>query len=200
MKAMSDSTRKGLMVVQAIAILVVGLVLLFLRATMTIGLFTVLGSILSLLLIAASLLFIAITDVLSSIGLDSGHVPHLKRILLATAVAAVAGVFVILFGPMSIRWACYLFAGYSLMLGVGKAHLARHWAGTRQVQVVIALLAAIALFFSGLLATVAFLAEDERNALVVIAAYSIFMGLQMLLTMYYVQRGTAIPAAQQHAL
>lgn len=185
---MRDSTRRGLMVAQGMAMLAVGIVLLFLRATMTIGLFTLLGSILSLLLIAASLLFVAITDVLSGIGLDSRHVPHLRRILIATAIAAAAGVFVILFGPMTIRSACYLLAVYSLLLSIGKAHLAKHWAGTRQVQAVIALLAAIALLFSGLLVTVATLAENERNALVVIAGYSIFVGLQMLLTMYYVHR------------
>ncbi|HEX4039658.1 MAG TPA: hypothetical protein VHX37_16495 [Acidobacteriaceae bacterium] len=189
---MSDSTRRGLMISQGVAMVVVGLVVLFLRATMTIGLFTLLGTVLSLLLIAASLLFIAITDVLSSIGLDARQIPHLRHLLIATAFAAAAGVFVILLGPMTIRSACCLLAVYSLILSIGKAHLARHWAGTRQAQAVLFLLAGVALLFSGLLATVAMLAKDERVAFVLIAAYAIYMGLQMLLTMYYVHGRAAV--------
>lgn len=192
---MKDSTRKGLMIVQGVGMLVVGVVLLFLRATMTIGLFTVLGSVLSLLLIAGSLLFVAVTDLLSSIGLDARHVPHLRHLLIATAFAAAAGVLIILFGPMTVRPACYLLSAYALILSIGKAHLAKHWSGTRQAQFVIALLAAVALLFSGLLSAVAFLAQDERDVLVTIAAYSLFMGLQMLVTMVYVHRGEGAPAA-----
>ncbi|MGA7524015.1 MAG: hypothetical protein WBW84_16300 [Acidobacteriaceae bacterium] len=190
---MRDSTRKGLMVAQGIAMLVVGVVLLFLSATMTIDLFTLLGSILSLLLITGSLLFIAITDVLSSIGLDSRHAPHLRRLLVGSAIAAVAGVFVILYGPMTIRSACWLLAVYSLMLSIGKAHLAWHWFGTKQVKVAIGGLACIALIFTGLLVTVARVADDERNALIVIAAFALFSGLQMLLTMAYVHAQTPTP-------
>jgi hypothetical protein len=199
MRGLSDSARKGLMVAQGIAMLVVGLMLVFLRATMTFDLFTLLGSILSVLLIAASLLFVAVTDVLSSIGLDRGRAPHLRRLLAATAIAAFAGVFVILYGPVTTRPACYLFAGYSLILSIGKAHLAKHWAGTRQAQAVIWMLAAIALVFSGVLVWAATFAADERSTLSVIAGYAIFMGLQMLLTMFAVRRLAARPAANPQA-
>jgi hypothetical protein len=197
---MKDSTRKGLMIAQGIAMIAVGLALLFLRATMTIGLFTLLGSILSILLITASLLFIAVTDILSSIGLASRHLPHLRGILISTATAAAAGALVILLGPMTIRTACCVFAVYSLILSAAKVHLATHWAGTAQVRAMTWLLAAIALFFVGLLPILAFFGADERNALVAIAAYSIFMGVQVLLTMAWVHGAVPASRTDQHAL
>jgi hypothetical protein len=194
---MKDSTRRGLMIAQGLAMVVVGLVLLYLRAAMTLSLFTLLGSILSLLLIAGSLLFIAITDALSSLGLDSRHAPHLRRVLFGSAIAAGAGALVILIGPMTIRTACFLFAVYSMILSIGKAHLAGHWGGTRRVQSVIWVLAGIALIFSGLLAAVAILSEDQREVLVAIAVYAVFMGLQMLLTLYFISSGArATPGMQ----
>lgn len=191
---MKDGTRKGLMVAQGLAMVALGLVLLYLRATMTLSLFTLLGCILSGLLIAGSLLFIAITDVLSSLGLDSRHVPRLRHFLIGSAIAAGAGALVILIGPMNIRTACCLFAAYSLILSIGKAHLAAHWLGTGRVRAIIWVLAGIALLFSGLLVAVAILSEDQRDVLVAIAAYAVFMGLQMLFTLHYI--GSGVPAAQ----
>jgi hypothetical protein len=186
------------MVAQGIAMLVVGLVLLSLRATMTIELFTLLGSVLSLLLIAGSLLFIAITDVLSNIGLGSRHAPRLRVFLIGSALAAAGGVFVILYGPMTVRSACWLLAVYSLMLSIGKAHLAWHWSGTRQAQGAIAGLAGVALLFTALLVSFARGVGDERNPLVVIAAFALFSGLQMLLTMAWIHaRVPTQPGTQQ---
>ncbi|MGA8108334.1 MAG: hypothetical protein WBD46_06615 [Acidobacteriaceae bacterium] len=197
---MKDSTRRGLMIAQGVAMVVVGLVLLYLRAAMTLSLFTLLGCILSVLLIAGSLLFIAITDVLSSVGLDSRHAPHLRRILIGSAIAAAAGAVVILVGPMTIRTACCLFAVYSLVLCIAKVHLARHWVGTRQARAVIRVLAGIALLFSGLLAAVAILAEDDREVLVAIAVYAVFMGFQMLLTLYSISGKAAATTGMQPSL
>jgi hypothetical protein len=181
------------MVAQGIGMLVVGLVLLFLSATMTIELFTLLGSILSLLLIVGSLLFIVVTDILSSIGLDARHAPRLRHLLIGSAVAAAAGVFVILYEPLSIRSACWLLAVYSVFLGIGKAHLAWHWYGTKQARGAIWGLAGMALVFTGLLVTAARVEDDERKALVVIAAFAVFSGLQMLLTMAYLHARVPTP-------
>ena len=177
-----------------------GLVLLYLRAAMTLSLFTLLGCILSVLLIAGSLLFIAITDVLSSMGLDSRHAPRLRHFLMGSAIAAAAGAVVILVGPMTIRTACCFFAVYSLLLSIGKAHLAAHWVGTRRAQTVIRVLAGIALAFSGLLAGVAIFREDQRAVLVAIAVYAIFMGLQMLFTLYSISGGAAATSGMQPSL
>jgi hypothetical protein len=81
---------------------------------------------------------------------------------------------------------CFLIAIYALLLSIGKFHLARRWVGTKRVQAVMYVLAAIAFFFSALLAIAA--REVEREAVAVIGSYSIFFGLQMLLSMYYLEQ------------
>ncbi len=48
------------------------------------------------------------------------------------------------------------------------------------------ILAGVGLTFSGALLAVA--GKDDREALAVVAVYSVFMGLQMLLTMYFLNQ------------
>jgi len=89
----------------------------------------------------------------------------------------------ILYPGATLRMLCYLLAVYALSLGVGKFGLARVWIGTKRQQMVMYILAGAAVAFSAALILVA--SQDDRDALVVVAAYSLFMGLQMLLTMYF---------------
>jgi hypothetical protein len=56
------------------------------------------------------------------------------------------------------------------------------------------ILAVVALAFSG--ALVAFAGQDDRESLAVVASYSLFIGFQMLLTMYFLQALKPAEASQ----
>jgi hypothetical protein len=86
---------------------------------------------------------------------------------------------------------CYVLAVYALSLSLGKFGLARSWNGTTREQAVMYILAGVALAFSA--ALVAFAGQDDRESLAVVATYSLFMGFQMLLTMYFMQQQALKP-------
>ncbi|MGB9032435.1 MAG: hypothetical protein WCC27_20085 [Acidobacteriaceae bacterium] len=197
MKIMKQSTRTGWMVAQGIAMIVLGLGLFYLRATMTSWLFTVFGSVLSLLLIAASLLFIVVSDVICAAGLGAHRSPLFRRFLSLSAIAAGAGIVVILLPATTIRATCWLIAVYSLLLSIVKTYLATHWRGTPGVRPALYALAGLALVFCGLLVAAAIAAQGEQAPVVIIGAYSLYMGFQMLLTTYCVRRGVLTPPREQ---
>ncbi len=180
---LSENTRVKLMTIHGFAMLALGLTLFYTRATMTNLWFDVVGGAFAMLLVAASLLFIAAVDWLCVAGLGHRQVRSLRGLLfLSTAVAACA-VFLVVYPGANIRMLCYVLAVYALLLSLGKFSLARTWIGTERQQAVIYILAGITVAFSA--ALIVFAGQDDRDALVVVAIYSLFMGLQMLLTMYF---------------
>jgi hypothetical protein len=183
MLRLNEKTRVKLMLIHGFAMLALGLSLLYVRATMTNFLFYVFGGAFAMLLVAASLLFIAGVDWLCAAGLGRRQVSRLRGLLFLSTAVAGCGVFLILYPGATLRMLCYLLAVYALSLGVGKFGLARVWIGTKRQQMVMYILAGAAVAFSAALILVA--SQDDRDALVVVAAYSLFMGLQMLLTMYF---------------
>jgi hypothetical protein len=104
---------------------------------------------------------------------------------LSTAVA-LCSLLLIFYPGATMQMLCYLLAVYALSLSLGKFGFARSWNGSKREQAVMYILAGVALAFSG--ALVGFAAEDDRVSLAVVASYSLFMGLQMLLTMYFLQQ------------
>jgi hypothetical protein len=183
MLRLNETTRVKLMTIHGFAMLALGMSLFYVRATMTNLLFNVVGGAFAMLLVAASLLFIAGVDWLCAAGLGRRQVSRLRGLLFLSSAVAVSGVLLILYPGATIRMLCYLLAVYALLLSVGKFGLARAWIGTQRQQVVMYILAVIAVAFGA--ALIVFAGQDERDALVVVAAYSLFMGFQMLLTMYF---------------
>jgi hypothetical protein len=184
-------TRARLMTIHGFAMLALGLELFYIRATMTNLLFYVFGGAFAMLLVAASLLFIAGVDWICAAGLGSQQVIRLRGLLFLSTAAAASSVFLILYPGSSIRMLCYVIAVYALLLGIGKVGLAGSWHGTKREQAIMYILAGIALAFSASL--VVFAGQDERDALAVVASYSLFMGLQMLLSMYFLQQQALKP-------
>jgi hypothetical protein len=184
-------TRARLMTIHGFAMLALGLELFYIRATMTNLLFYVFGGAFAMLLVAASLLFIAGVDWICAAGLGSQQVIRLRGLLFLSTAAAASSVFLILYPGSSIRMLCYVIAVYALLLGIGKVGLAGSWHGTKREQAIMYILAGIALAFSASLVVVA--GQDERDALAVVASYSLFMGLQMLLSMYFLQQQALKP-------
>ena len=195
MLRLNESTRATLMMMHGFAMVGLGLGLFYIRTTMTNPLYDVIGSAFALLLAAASLLFIAVVDWICVIGLGSHQAYRLRVLLLLSTGAAGGGVFLIFYPNGTIRLLCYLIAVYALLLSIGKFRLARYWTrywkGTKREQVAKYILACIAFFFCVLLVTVS--GQSERDAIGVIAGYSIFVGLQMLLSLYYLQQQTLKP-------
>lgn len=183
-----ESARGALMLTHGLAMVVLGFGLLYIRGAMTTWFFHVLGCVFAVLLVAASLLFIAISDWICIIGSGSGQTSNLRGLLIVSLLAAGTSLFLILYPGVTIRTVCYLTAVYSLLLSIGKFHLAVRWRGTGPEKAVVFVLAGIALLFSGLLVAIAVMAEEDRDVLTVIAAYSFYMGLQSLLTTYYLRR------------
>jgi hypothetical protein len=196
---LNENTRVRLMAIHGFTMLALGLGLFYIRATMTNLFFYVFGGAFALLLVAASRLFIAGVDWLCAAGLGCRQLSRLRGFLfLSTAVAACA-VFLILYPGSNIHRLCYVLAVYALSLSLGKFALARSWNGTKREQMVMFILAAFALAFSA--ALVVFAGQDDRDALAVVAIYSLFMGFQMLLTMYFLlQNHTQKPIEPPSAL
>jgi hypothetical protein len=185
---MREVTRARLMATHGFAMLGLGLGLFYIRAMMTNLFYYVFGCAFALLLVAASLLLIAALDWLCAAGLGSRQIAKLRGLLLLSTAAAAISFVLILYPSSTIRMLSYLIAVYALLHGIGKFRLARYWKGTTREQVVMYVLGGIAFFFSALLVVVA--PRDERDILAVVASYCVFMGFQMLLSMYYLQQQT----------
>ena len=180
---LSENTRAKLMTIHGFAMLALGLALFYIRGMITSLSWDVFGGAFAILLVAASLLFIAAVDWLCAAGLGRRQVSRLRGLLFLSTAVAACGVFLVLDPGANIRMLCYVLAVYALSLGLGKFGLARAWTGTKRQQIVMYILAGIAVAFS--VALVVFANQESRDALVVVAVYSLFMGLQMLLTMYF---------------
>jgi hypothetical protein len=180
---LNEIARAELMIAHGFAMLALGLILLYIRATMTNLFFDIFGGAFAMLLVAASLLFIAAVDWLCAAGLGRRQVRRLRGLLFLSTAVAACGVFLILYPGATIRMLCYVLAVYALLLSLGKFGLARAWTGNKRQQMVMFILAAIAVAFSA--ALIIFAGQDDREAMAVIATYSLFMGFQMLLTIYF---------------
>jgi hypothetical protein len=143
------------------------------------------------LLVAASLLFIAGVDWICAAGLGCQQVSRLRGFLFVSTAAAGCTFFMIFYPGSTAQMLCYVLALYAFSLGVGKFSLARSWNGTKREQAVMYILALIALAFSASL--IALAGQDDRESLAVVASYSLFMGFQMLLTMYFLQQQARKP-------
>lgn len=175
---MKGSTRAALMLSHGFAMLMLGGGLLYIRAAMTNRLFELLGCVFALLLIAASLLFIALSDVVSII--ESRHLSGLRGLLAMSLVAAGAGALLVFHPGISLRAICSCAAAYSLLMGLGKIHLARHWIGPARWKAFLYVLAAASFCFSGALALTASRSAGARGPLLAIAVYSLAVGAQTL--------------------
>jgi hypothetical protein len=183
MLRLNENTRVKLMTIHGFAMLALGLSLFYIRSTMTHSWFYIVEGAFAMLLVAASLLFVAGVDWLCAAGLGRRQVSRLRGFLFLSTAVAACGVFLVLYPRANIRMLCYVLGVYALSLSLGKFGLARAWVGTKRQQMVMYVLAGIAVVFSA--ALVVFAGRDERDALAVVAAYSLFTGLQMLLTMYF---------------
>ena len=166
-----------------------GLALFYIRATMTNLMFYVFGGAFALLLVAASLLFIAGIDWMCAAGLGRRQIDRLRGSLSLSTVTAAGSLFLIFYPGTTYRMLCDVLAVYALCLTVGKFGLARSWQGSTQEKTTMYLLAGIGLAFTVLLFATG--GEDDRQSLAVIAGYALFIGLQMLLSMYFLQRQAA---------
>jgi hypothetical protein len=150
--------------------------------------FYVFGGAFSLLLVSASLLFVAVIDWICAAGLGRHQVSRLRGLLFLSTAVAACSLLIIVYPGATMRMVCWILALYALALSVGKLGLARFWRGTQREQRVMYALAGLGLAFSGTLVGVAFTGGDDRAQLAVIAGYALFMGFQMLLTMYFLQQ------------
>ena len=186
------------MMIHGYAMLALGLALFYVRATMTNLFFYVFGGAVALLLVAASLLFIAGIDWICAAGLGCRQITRLRGFLFLSTAVAACSVVLILYAGATIRMLCYLIAIYALALSVSKFGLARSWDGSRREQAVMYVLAVIALTFSVCLVGVA--GQDDRESLALVGGYSLFMGFQMLLTMRFLQQQALKPIAPPSGL
>jgi hypothetical protein len=183
---LTERTREKLMLVHGCSMVLLGLALFYTRATMTNLFFCVFGSAFALLLVAASLLFIGGVDWICAMGLGCRQVRKLRGLLSLSTAAAVCSLLLIFFPGATLEMLCYLLAFYALSLSAGKFSLARSWRGNKREQSVMYVLAFLALAFSVCLA--GFSSDDDKRSLLLVGSYSLFMGLQMLLTMYFLQQ------------
>jgi hypothetical protein len=183
---LTENTQARLMLTHGYMMLALGLALFYVRATMTNLFFYVFGGAFALLLVAGSLLFLAGVDWICAAGLGCHQVSRLRGLLVVSTGAAVCSVLLILYPGTTVQMECYVIAVYALALSTGKFSLAKTWNGSKREQAIMYILALVALAFS--ICLVAFAGHDDRDSLAVLASYSLFMGFQMLLTIYFLQR------------
>ena len=183
---LTERTREKLMLVHGCSMVLLGLALFYIRSTMTNLFFYVFGSAFALLLVAASLLFITGVDWICAMGLGLHQVSKLRGFLFLSTAVAGCSLLLVFFPGATLQMLCYLLAFYALSLSVGKFSFARSWNGSKREQSVMYVLAFVALVFSVCL--VGFSSADDRTSLSLVGSYSVFMGLQMLLAMYFLQR------------
>jgi hypothetical protein len=176
-----ETKRAKLMMFHGLSMLMLGMLLLYIRETM--AFFYAYGCALAMLLIAASLILLAALDWICIIGQGAERASKLRGVLFISVGAAASGVVLALSPGATIKMFCYLIAFYALLLSFGKYKLARYWNGPEHIRIVMYVLAAVALLFGVLLLLMA--GGDERNVITLLASYSLFMGAQMLLTIFY---------------
>jgi hypothetical protein len=183
---LTENTQARLMLTHGYMMLALGLALFYVRATMTNLFFYVFGGAFALLLVAGSLFLLAGVDWICAAGLGCHQVSRLRGLLVVSTGAAVCSVLLILYPGTTVQMECYVIAVYALALSTGKFSLAKAWSGSKREQAIMYILALVALAFS--ICLVAFAGHDDRDSLAVLASYSLFMGFQMLLTIYFLQR------------
>jgi hypothetical protein len=176
-----ETKRAKLMMFHGFSMLMLGMLLLYIRETM--AFFYAYGCALAMLLIAASLILLAALDWICIIGQGAERASKLRGVLFISVGAAASGAVLALSPGATIKMFCYLIAFYALLLSFGKYKLARYWNGPEHIRIVMYVLAAVALLFGVLLLLMA--GGDERNVITLLASYSLFMGAQMLLTIFY---------------
>jgi len=175
-----------LVALHGLTMILLGLAVFYVRNTMTNIFFDFIGGLLAFLLIAASLIFLALSDWLIVFDLGVGEVSKLRRLLTLSTLAAAGSLSMMFYPAASTRILCYFVAVYALVLGIGKLYLAAHWVGSQATQIFMWILAAIALSFAGVLVGAAGL--TEWLAVTILAIYCLFTGLQMLLCMFFLLR------------
>lgn len=181
MAGIKESTRVKLLLLHGFALLTLGMLLFYVRGTMEY--FHAFGCALGMLLIASSLILLAVLDWICIVGQDPEQASKLRGVLMTSVGAAVGGVVLALYPGATIRMFCYLIAVYTLLLGFGKYQLYRNLTVTDRVRMILIALAAIAFLFGVVLILVA--GWDERMVITVLGFYSLFMGVQMILSMFY---------------
>jgi hypothetical protein len=176
-----ETKRAKLMMFHGFSMLMLGMLLLYIRETM--AFFYAYGCALAMLLIAASLILLAALDWICIVGQGAERASKLRGVLFISVGAAASGAVLALSPGATIKMFCYLIAFYALLLSFGKYKLARYWNGPEHIRIVMYVLAAVALLFGVLLLLMA--GGDERNVITLLASYSLFMGAQMLLTIFY---------------
>src|ERR1700679_3908746 len=94
---LTENTRVTLMAIHGWTMLGLGLALFYIRAAMTNLLFYVVGEAFALLLVAASLLFIAGVDWMCAAGFGCHRVRRLRGFLFVNTAAAACAVFLVLY-------------------------------------------------------------------------------------------------------
>jgi hypothetical protein len=186
------------MLIHGLAMIALGLGIYYVRSTMTDLLFYVIGGALASLLVAAALVFLGVVDWICAIGSGYPQITRLRWLLIVGTLAAMCSLVFIFYPSSTVAIFCDLLALYAGCLALGKLELARAWRGGKQEQGVMYALAAVALGFSVALAIVA--PRGERVALAFMAAYSLFMGSQILLTLYLLRSRTANLGTSSHAV
>lgn len=185
MAHVKETTRATLMMLHGFCMSMLGMLLLHVRETM--AHFYAFGCALAMLLIAASLIMLAALDWICVVGQGAEQASKLRGILSISVGAAFGGVVLALYPGATISLFCYLIAFYALLLSFAKFNLARYWSGPERARIVMYVLAAIALLFGMLMVIMA--GWDARNVIALLAFYSLFMGAQMLLTIFYLHEG-----------
>jgi hypothetical protein len=157
MAGIKESTRVKLLLLHGFALLTLGMLLFYLRGTMEF--FHAFGCALGMLLIASSLILLAVLDWICIVGQGPEQASKLRGLLTTGVGAALGGVVLALYPGATIRMFCYLIAVYTLLLSFGKYQLYRNL-----------------ILVAG---------WDERVVITVLGFYSLFMGVQMILSMLY---------------
>jgi hypothetical protein len=185
MAHIQETTRAKLMMVHGFCLSMLGMLLFYVRETMTV--YYAFGCAVAMLLIAASLILLAALDWICVAGQPAGQASKLRGVLLISVGAAAVGEVLALYPGATVQMFAYLMAVYALLQGFGKYKHARYWTGPERVRIIMYIFAAIATLFGVLLVVMA--GWNQRDVIALLASYSLFMGAQILLSIFYLHEG-----------
>jgi Short repeat of unknown function (DUF308) len=184
--------RSFVLIAHGVLALVLGLAFFYLRATMSNIFFEALSVAITVVLAAAALILAGLTDWAAAFSEGIKHMHRLAFYLLSGLALAIAGFLTGTFTVITLRWLTGLAALHALVFGIYAVALAARACHPARDRGQMAVVGALSVMFSALLAAQSIGFEDT-SATVLMGSYLCFLGAKMLLLAWNMRTRTAIP-------
>ncbi len=174
-----------------------GLALLYLRATMTNLLFEVVATAVAITLSIAALMMAALTDWIAAFAARQKHIHKAVFYVLAGAFFAAIGFYAVWYPEVSMQLLLILAAVHAAVAGIWSIFFILEHNHTLAGKIAVFVVGLISFFFASTLA----LSQHASNsdAIALLGAYTIFIGLKMLFFAWRLRKMSVLPRGSANA-